>query len=295
MLIITGCHRHIGGTLSTILERRGYEVSRINRATTIGQQPHSNARLQCIIHADVYLQSNRPRTAIDNNILGTKAVKAFARNTQVPVIHLSSIVAQGPSQENEPHQDVNPNSPIGPIANSLLRAETLLRSQSSVESDIFRLAVPYGYNSGFEQAYRNIQRSRIRPLFENLQLTFIHLDDVADLIELRMADRSQGSIYGHLSDGVVRNSEEFLNAMELRGPNALRLPIPLSNSIWALTERIAAPFGTWSMLRHFAHASNWTSRGFENTSNIPFSPRVNWRTYLARLNPSLSGDSTPLR
>ena len=100
-----------------------------------------------------------------------------------------------------------------------------------MDCDIVRLAVPYGYNSGFEQAYRNIQRSRVRPLFENLQLTFIHLDDIADFIEFRLDDRTHGGLYGHLSDGIIRNSEDFLNAMELRGPTtsttsaALKVPL----------------------------------------------------------------------
>ena len=291
MLIVTGSHRHIGGTLSTILERRGHDITRVNHATAIGQQPMMPERLKAIIHADVYLQSSRPRTAVDRNILGTKAVKSFGQKAQVPIIYLSSIVAQGPSQANEPHREVTPSHPVGSIAKSVLRAETLLRSHDTVDCDIVRLAVPYGYNSGFEQAYRNIQRSRVRPLFENLQLTFIHLDDIADFIEFRLDDRTHGGLYGHLSDGIIRNSEDFLNAMELRGPTALRLPLPLSKSLWALTERMSAPFGTWSMLRHFAHASNWTSSGLENTTEIEFSPQINWKSHLAGLNAQSDGDS----
>ena len=136
------------------------------------------------------------------------------------------------------------------------------------------LAVPYGYNSGFEQVYRNIQRSRVRPSFENLQLT-IHLDDIADFIEFRLDDRTHGGLYGHLSDGIIRNSEDFLNAMELRGPTALRLPlakVPLGSD--------RANVGTF---RDLVDASalcpcvKLTSSGLKTRLEIEFSPQINWK------------------
>jgi nucleoside-diphosphate-sugar epimerase len=279
MLIVTGTHLPLGAAVATKLERNGVPVRRVNRAIALGHPSWALSDVTGIVNADIQLHAARQRTAVDGNILGTRAVRRCARQLEVPVIQLSSIVAQGPSVAQRPHTLPTPMSPQGVIARSIGIAEQLLL-KSSVDADVFRLAVPYGFGSSFDGVCNTLRRTRIRPLLSHINLSFIHIEDVVRTIEQRFEHRGDAPFFGHLSDGVRRSGEDLLNALERTGTPAVRLPLTLPKRLWQIADRLSSPFGNWDMLSHLSHGKTWTSRSSEAEAQFGFCPIMSWSTHL---------------
>ena len=282
MFIVTGTHLPLGGAIATRLEENGHQVRRIKRAISLAHPSEPLSTAAGIIHADIALQATRHRTAVDSNILGTRAVRRCARQLEIPVIHLSSIVAQGPSAPHQPHIATTPMVPHGVIARSLGIAEQVL-IKSRVDADIFRLAVPYGFNGSFDAVCNGLRRSRVRPLSSQINLSFIHITDLVRTIEQRLKHREHSSFFGHISDGVTRSGEDLLNAIARSGNTALRLPFAPPKSIWKLADRLSSPFGNWDMMSHLTHGTTWTSLPSEAESAFSFCPTMSWSTHLREL------------
>jgi nucleoside-diphosphate-sugar epimerase len=283
MFIVTGTHLPLGGAIATHLERNGHEVRRVNRAVSLGHPSDPLSNASGIINADIELHATRHRTAVDCNILGTRAVRRCARQLNIPVIQLSSIVAQGPSTVQQPHISTAPMAPHGVIARSLGIAEQLL-IKSRVDADVFRLAVPYGFDGSFDCVCNGLRRSRVRPLLARVHLSFIHIQDLVRTIECRLEHREEPAFFGHLSDGVTRTGEDLLNALERSGNSAIRLPFALPKRIWQIADRLASPFGNWDMMTHLGHGAAWTSLPTEADTAFGFCPTMSWSKHLRDMN-----------
>ncbi len=281
MIIVTGTHLPLGGAIAHRLERLGHEVLKVNRAVSLGHPTESLSTATSIIHADIHLHASRVRTAVDSNILGTRAVRKCAGILSVPVVYLSSIVAQGPSTHNIPHEDTTQNMPQGVVARSIGISEQLLL-KSNVDADIFRLAIPYGFDGSFDSVCETLRRSRIRPLLNQIKLSFIHVDDVVEGILKRIESRNGPAFFGHLSDGVERSSEDLLNALERTAHMAVRLPFGVPKTFWKFADRVTSPFGNWDMMPHLSYGWVWTSRSKEAEALFGFTPVRSWSEHLRR-------------
>ncbi len=281
MIVVTGSDLPLGGAIAQALDALGHTVFSVRRATSLGHIKVRPADALAIVHADTHLHSARQRTAVDNNILGTRAVRGCAQRWDVPVIYLSSIVAQGPSKDG-PHIATHPNAPVGVIARSLCVAEKLLVNRE-VDADVFRLAVPYGFDGSFDVLCKGLKKSALRPLARDVRLSFIHLEDIVPAILQRLDRQNITPFFGHLSDGLDRTGEDLLNAIERNGKTALRLPIGIPRVLWKITDRLSTPFGNWDMISHLSNGSNWTSRADHAENSFQFAPKVSWSEHINAL------------
>lgn len=281
MIVVTGSDLPLGGAIAQTLESLGQSVFSVRRATSLGHIKGTPPRIAAIVHADTHLHSARQRTAVDNNILGSRTVRGCAQRWNVPVIYLSSIVAQGPC-ENGPHATIHPNVPIGVIARSLCVAEKLLLKEGA-DTDVFRLAVPYGFDGAFDTLCRGLRKTVLRPFPKDLKLSFIHIEDIVQTVVQRLDRQDTVPFFGHLSDGIDRTGDDLLNAIERNGRTAFRLPLVIPPVFWRITDRLSTPFGNWDMVSHLSHGLDWTSRSHDAESSFGFAPKMSWSEHLKNL------------
>ena len=282
-LLVTGVQREVGQSLIQALRELGHTLHQMEHVPSEAHASTSYSRFDAIIHSDVALCSTRERTAVDDNLLGAKNLLALASRTQVPVVFLSSIVAQGPSNADLPHRSDQPSRPQGLVARSLLSAENLLLRSEIERVLIFRLGVPYGFHGAFSRLCSALKRSQVRPIIGPLALSFVHIKDVARAIVLGLDNPNVKRLRTHLSDGICRDGEDLLNAIEKDDEMAIRIPIRLNRLLLGAAGELTRAFDGWDMAHHIAQERFWTSSPADAERHIGFSAEENWRTYLQQL------------
>lgn len=278
--LVTGVHRELGRSVAEQLVHEGHDVLRLGRTSASGVQNACAQAIDAIVHADISLSASRDKTAIDDNLFGVRHLVELTANSQTPLIVLSSIVAQGPSSNGLPHENIGRDAPNGMIARSIRSAEMVLWNANLSNLTIFRLGIPYGFDGAFAEICSAIRRSKVRPLFNPLGLTFIHVGDIASAIIARAGGAGSPRLHCHLSDGVVRSGSDLLNALEMTDEVVFHMPTRLNGRLLRWTGELSRPFDIWDMTAHLSHGGYWTSVASQAETDFGFAPLYNWTSHL---------------
>ncbi len=277
-----------GARVATI-ERSGIEI--VHGDVTV---PESLARaidgVDAVVHLAGVTRASRDSTFVRVNVDGTRHLADACRGRGVRrLVFMSALAAQGPSAKGTPHVHPGCEAPIDAYGRSKLAAERLLADRGAdVPTTVLRPALLYGPGARAVLELARVVRRRIAPSVPGMELSLLHVDDLAQatLDVLERPDAPFGPYF--LSDGAPVALEALVARLErLVAPaSVLRIPVAraLANALAPAAERFVAltgfGLGVARAVREMGGAS-WTCMPDEARRDLGFEPQVDLDTGLA--------------
>lgn len=296
-VFVTGATGFIGGHLCAALAGAGHQVvalcrpgsdqtrlenldgvRRVDGDVTVPASLRApSASADAVVHLAGTNHANKASTYYRVNRDGTQNVAA-----SVPAgahfILMSALAAQGPSAALTPTRTAGAEAPIGDYGRSKLSAEHVLSGRDN--TTILRPAITYGPGDPQLLNWCKLVRRRIVPIVADLQLSFLHVDDLCSLVVQRLA---AGAARGPwlLSDGEPVSMGRAVDLVEgaLSARPGARLPVPSGffARIAPFAQRLskAAGLGHQSaqMIDRLA-ASGWACDPADAQQELGFAPQI---------------------
>ena len=278
-ILISDLTSELGRALGRLFTDNGTRVVDFDQMCSSGFEA-SDDHLELIIHTGIRLNRSTRTTTEENNLNCTREVVRFAKRTQTPLLMMSSILAQGPSPKNQPHENAFVSAPIDSISTSIQAAENLVVKGNLEDYCIFRLAIPYGMPGEFELFCQKLSTAHIVPMLPSREFSMIHIRDVyAACVTYMTTGKALNGIF-HLSDGVSRSFEDMVNLTTRDNGHALRIP-KQTESGWRISMAVLG-MGHWAMLRYLSKHS-WTSSPSELKEHLNLELTGRFAAYLTQL------------
>ncbi len=299
-VLVTGATGFIGRNLCRVLLQKGHQVRALLRPTS---RPLDNALSEVeVVLGDVTVPESLPQ-ALENieavvHLAGVKQAGQVSLYRKVNAegtahlaqacndlnlkhfIFMSSLSAQGPSPQNRPHIDPGNEAPINAYAQSKLNAEKAILDCPDLRATILRPGIVYGPGDAEILAWAKMVRRRIAPLVPNLELSFMHVDDLTQLIAqiLEREDAPLGPYF--LSDGQPLTMNQLIDLLErlfAKGP-VLHIPLPprMLAALIPAIERIAALSGVGPFTARRLHqlaATGWACSPNKAQQELDYVPQ----------------------
>ncbi len=298
-VLVTGANGFIGRVLCRKLEEAGHTVRALVRpGSNLGSlaelngvdivsgdvlSPESLRRalegVQQVVHLAGAVTAGRDSTYARVNVEGTANLAEAAEAAGVTrALFLSSLAAQGPSAPGAPHAHAGDEKPLNSYGRSKLDAERVLVGRLGPDRVIvLRAAFTYGPDHPDVAQILRWLRSRVLPVVPGLELSFLHVEDLTDL--LVTAVQTDGPALGpyFVSDGTVHTMERVVDRLEglISERPALRLPLSAKVLGWLepMAQRFADSAGlgaTVSRVLADLGASGWSCRPDEARERFGF-------------------------
>ena len=189
-------------------------------------------RCDSVVHLAGAVAAKRTETYFQTNTEGTRALAVAARAAGVDrFVYVSSIAAQGPSTPNQPHVRGGDERPVNDYGRSKLEAEHQLRRVYDGEAGaiVLRPGIVHGTWARELATWCRLVARRLVPVVPDLELSFVHVDDLVELIEIALR-ASPGAIQPEpyfVSDGEPLRMETVVDALErvLETGPVVRVPL----------------------------------------------------------------------
>lgn len=301
-ILVTGANGFIGRALCRRLIAGGHGVRGLVRpGSTLGTltdlpavevihgdvlSPESLNRaaqgVESVVHLAGAVAAGRDSTYGRVNVEGTRNLAEAARAAGVRrFLFMSSLAAQGPSPAGTPHRTAGGEQPLNSYGRSKLEAEGAARSLLGDDrTTILRPGLVYGPDYPELAQVARWVRSRIVPLVPELELSFVHVDDLVDLVSsaLEAAEPALGPYF--VSDGHVQTMERVVDRLEslISDRPAFRLPVPARILSWLepVTQRLTDSVGlgaSMSRLVAEVRATGWACAPDEAVARFGFTIR----------------------
>ena len=198
-------------------------------------------------HAVVHLagakQAVRESTYNRVNTRGSiKLAKAAKRAGVERVVFVSTIAAQGPARRGHPHVIASSEAPLNAYGRSKLSAEQRMRAILEDALIVLRPSLVYGPDDPHLLAWARMVRRRIVPMVGQLELSMLHVDDLAQAT-LRALTAEPTSEPLYLSDGVPVRFETLIDRIEALVANGPVMRVPLPGEFLSRWVPVAEAFG----------------------------------------------------
>jgi len=266
-VLVTGATGFIGRTLINALADDGFEVRVLLRPGASLEPGRSNTfqtfegdvtvrdslelavdGVDAVVHLAGTRSASRPETFHRVNAVGTENVgRACEKAGVARLIYMSSLAAQGPAPFGTILASSGNESPIGPYGHSKLAAEKMLRRLGdSIRVTVLRPGIVYGPHDRELLGWSRLLRLRLLPLPGDLEMSFLHVDDLSRLVGLVL--RAEAPEFGpyYVSDGVPQTMEHVADLLEraLQRPSLrLRLPRGLLQRLSPAIDRMLGQTG----------------------------------------------------
>jgi len=267
------------GTLSDLprVERRlGDVLSPESLAATC-------AGVDVIVHLAGAVAAGRDATYHRVNVEGSAHLAEAALSAGVKrVIFVSSLAAQGPSPRGAPHIDSGNEAPSNEYGRTKLEAERALVERLGPERvTVLRPGLVFGPDQPDLPRVAKALTSRVMPVVPGLELSFVHVADLADLIAAAIEIPGEPGRAYFVSDGRVLTMERVVDCVEqalAKGP-ALRLALPgrFLSALKPLADRISSAAGMGASVARVLgelNATGWACRPDRAVDRFGFSPKT---------------------
>lgn len=243
-LITAGHHVRVlvrPSTPARRLDRLG-EVETVTGDVTVPQTlPEAVAGVDAVVHLAGVTSAARTSTYDRVNAEGTaRLAEACLKRDLSRFVFVSSLAAQGPSQPGRPHVRPGSEAPVNAYGRSKLAAEAALIAYApEMPVTILRPAMTYGPYDPELAAWASLARRRLLPIVDDLELSFVHVDDLCRLIVdlLEPGARPVGPFF--LSDGQPCPMPELADMLERALCRAPAIRLPLSARVLGLLVPVA--------------------------------------------------------
>jgi len=191
--------------------------------------------MDAVVHAAGLVKARSEAEFQAVNAQGTaNLLSALSPAGRVRFVLISSLAAQGPSEDGRPRPPDAAPAPVSVYGRSKLKAEELVRAWASnpdrVGAAIIRPSVIYGPRDRQLLPFFQLARWRLAPLLGGgaNAVSCVYVEDAARAAVLAVAagDDAPSATYA-LDDGAVYTWRDLLSAVEQAvGRKALRLPSP---------------------------------------------------------------------
>jgi len=261
-VLVTGATGFIGRTLCGALVDAGFEVRALLRpgaqldgpntakvtrfegdVTVLESLDDAVDDVEAVVHLAGVRSASRPATFHRVNTVGTDNLGQVCKAHGVGrLIFLSSLAAQGPAPAGVvPHEPGN-ESPIGPYGHSKLAAEkALARLGAECGVTVLRPAIVYGPYDRELLGWSRMLRLRLLPFPGDLELSFVHVDDLSRLIVSVLRAEAPGFGPYFVSDGRPQTMDHVADLLEraLQRPSLrVRLPRGLLRRLSPAVDRV---------------------------------------------------------
>jgi nucleoside-diphosphate-sugar epimerase len=303
-ILVTGATGHIGRHVCRRLAEQGHQVNALALpGTQVPEFKHPNVKAfagttsvpesvaaalegcSTIVHAAGIKNASRDSTFHRLNVKGTAALTSLAAQFKIEhFIFVSSLAAQGPSKSGHPHRVAGNESPLGAYGASQLRAEKeILNSKVAGQSTILRPAIVYGPHDPDLLNWARLAKRRVLPFRPDLELSFVHVYDLADLI-VALTEAGRPIPGPHfLSDGTIQTMESVVDQLERAldsGPSlrillSERIIKPMTGPLQKLTAASGLLSG-FSQLLADLNATGWTCTADLATKRLGFQSNIDF-------------------
>ncbi len=296
-VLVTGVTGFIGRHVAKALQGQGHDVRGLVRpassapegveavvgdVTVPGSLPAALLEVDAVVHLAGVTQATRPVLYERVNTEGTVHLARACVDAGVPhLVYASSLSAQGPSAPGVPHVDPGDEAPINDYGRSKLAAERWLADIAGLSVTVLRPCVVYGPGDRELLAWSRLVRRRLVPTVQDLELSFVHVDDLARLVSDLVTRQIAPFGPFFISDGQPAHMMTVLDMVErvLAGPPTVRFPMP-TRALRRLTpavERFASATGVGLLaartVRELA-APAWACSPQRAREALGFEPRV---------------------
>lgn len=269
-----------GSTLGTLTDIPAVEVT---HGDVLSTESLSRALegADAVVHLAGAVAAGRDSTYARVNVEGTRNLSEAAKAAGVRrAVFMSSLAAQGPSQPGQPHRTAGNEQPLNSYGRSKLEAETILRELLGDAATILRPGIAYGPDYADLAQVARWVRSRVVPFVPDLELSFVHVDDLVALVGLAL--RAEGAAVGpyFVSDGEVQRMERVVDRLESLVSERPGLRLPLSAKVlgWLepVTQRVADTAGLGASISRLiaeVRAPGWACVPDEAVARFGFAVR----------------------
>lgn len=262
-VLVTGVTGFIGRHVARALLDAGHEVSGLTRpqsAVPDGVEAHVGdvtvpeslgaavAGIDAVVHLAGVTQASRASLYEQVNTTGTVSLATAARDAGASrFVFASSLSAQGPSQPGAPHIDPGDEAPLNDYGRSKLLAEHFLGELRGLSTTVLRPCVVYGPGDRELLAWSRLVQRRVVPARSDLELSFLHVSDLARLVVDLVARPEAPFGPFFVSDGEPVRMETVLDLVERSVASRPTVRLPLSSRLLRglapAVERVAASTG----------------------------------------------------
>jgi nucleoside-diphosphate-sugar epimerase len=263
-VLVTGATGFIGRTLCGALVDAGFAVRALlrpgSRLELEGQSAAKIARFEgdvtvresldgalegvdAVVHLAGARSASRPETFHRVNAVGTENLgQACSAQGVGRLVFLSSLAAQGPTPSGGVLDEPGSESPIGPYGHSKLAAEkALARLGAECRVTVLRPGIVYGRYDRELLGWSRMLRLRLLPFPGDLELSFVHVDDLSSLVLSILRAEAPGFGPYFVSDGRPQTMDHVADLLEraLQRPSLrLRLPRGLLRRLSPAVDRV---------------------------------------------------------
>ncbi len=246
-VLVTGANGFVGARVAAALAAQGHqvramlrpgaelerlpapEISRVEGDVTVPASLKACAAgMDVVVHAAGVKQAARAATYHRINAEGTAHLAQAAREAGVKrFVLVSSLAAQGPSPVGSPHKVAGSEAPINEYGRSKLASEQRLASIFYNDFVILRPSLIYGPGDPHLLLWARLVRGRLVPVVAELEVSFLHVDDFADLVCAVVAHPGAPTGPFFVSDGAPIRMGALIDHLErlvADGP-VVRLPV----------------------------------------------------------------------
>lgn len=198
---------------------------------------------EAVIHLAGAKQAVRDSTYNRVNTRGSAKLAKAARRAGVDrVVFVSTIAAQGPARGGRPHVLAGSEAPLNAYGRSKLSAEQRMREVLGDALIILRPSLVYGPDDPHLLAWARMVRRRIVPMVSQLELSMLHVDDLAQAaIKALTADPIAEPLF--LSDGAPVHFDTLIDRVEALVADGPVMRVPLPGELLSRWVPIAEAFG----------------------------------------------------
>lgn len=273
-VLVTGATGFIGRHLCRHLTARGHRLRVLVRPSTSAARLERLGEVETVV-GDVTVPASLPE-AVDGcagvvhlagviaaarraiydrvNTEGTRNLALACRGRGVErVVYVSSLAAQGPSTPGQPHRHATDEAPVNDYGRSKLAAErSLLDPAAPLPAVVLRPGIVYGPHDPEMAAWARMARLRVLPIVAGLELSFVHVDDLCDLIAdlLEPGPRPAGPFFVSDDPPIEMSALADLIERVVGGAPALRIPLSttLLGRLAPSIEKISSAVGAGPLL-----------------------------------------------
>jgi len=303
-ILVTGATGHIGRHVCRQLAEAGHRVHALALpGTSVPEFEHPNIKpfsgatsvpesvavalegCSTIIHAAGVKNASRDSTFVRRNVKGTTALTTLAAQFKIEhFIFVSSLAAQGPSAPGVPHVSARGEAPLGAYGRSQLQAESAIQnSRIAGQCTILRPAIVYGPHDPDLLQWARLAKRRVLPFRPDLELSFVHVFDLARLI-VKLTETGRPIPGPHfISDGQIQTMEAVVDQLERAldsGPSlrillSERLMKPMTSPLQKLTAASGLLSG-FSQLIADMNATGWACTAESARKRLDFEPAIDF-------------------
>jgi nucleoside-diphosphate-sugar epimerase len=245
-----------------------------------------------VVHLAGAVAAGRDATYHRVNVEGAAHLADAARVAGVKrVVFVSSLAAQGPSPRGVPHIDSGNEAPSNEYGRTKLEAERALVERLGPERvTVLRPALVFGPDQPDLPRVAKALTSRVMPVVSGLELSFVHVSDLADLIAAAVEVPGEPGRAYFVSDGRVLTMERVIDCVEqalAKGP-AMRLALSgrLLSALKPLADRLTNAAGMGASVARVLgelNATGWACAPDRAAAHFGFAPKTTLESALPAL------------